>query len=260
MATYRTPLRSLLSRKLDRLSQAKLEPVEVAVIDSGIDASHPDLQGRIVEAYAISTEEDGNVVISETSTRENNDFLGHGTAVASIIASVAPHVRITDIRVLNAQNMCKGDVLLRGFRFAVEKEIKLLNMSLAASSKYAPALIELCEKAYHQCQIVVASQKNLPIPDFGFPAEFSSCIAVGAESYPDAYSVCYRLNRVIDFGAQGEQIKVAKAGGGYTEQTGASFAAPTITGLTALLLGAQPDLRLFELKTILKALAVQHVN
>ncbi len=90
----------------------------------------------------------------------------------------------------------------------------------------------------------------------GFPAEFSNCISVDNKAFVSPYEFVYRPDTVIEYAANGEEVVVAAAGGGYTTMTGTSFAAPTVSGLCALILGAYPALRPFELKTILKAYAV----
>ncbi|MEI7591092.1 MAG: S8 family serine peptidase, partial [Deltaproteobacteria bacterium] len=90
---------SAFKNRLDRMAEQQLKPVEIAVIDSGIDSTHPDLAKRIIEAYRVEIQDDKPVVI-DVPLGENNDIFGHGTAVASIIARIAPNANIVDIRVL----------------------------------------------------------------------------------------------------------------------------------------------------------------
>ena len=83
----------------DRLKEQALAPVTVAVLDSGVDGSHPDLAGRICGAFAVEVE--GEPVVRERSPTANNDLFGHGTPVAGIIAAIAPNAQIYDLRVFS---------------------------------------------------------------------------------------------------------------------------------------------------------------
>jgi subtilisin family serine protease len=250
---------------MSRLSQAvgldfssidhtTLAPVEVAVIDSGIDASHPDLVGRVKAAYSLN-ETSGRVEMVQLDCKANNDAFGHGTAVASIICRVAPNAVVTDIRVLGADNKGTGDRLVGGLRAAVRSRCRLINMSIAAPATVAPALGALCDRAWYQRQTVVAAKRNVPITNEGFPAEFANCIGVDSGKLASPYDIQFRDGRMIELAALGEDVPVAVAGGGYTSMTGTSFATPTVTALCALLLGRMPDLTPFEVRTLLKEIA-----
>lgn len=245
-----------LEARLDELAGRATHPVEVAILDSGIDATHADLSGRVVAAYSIDAEGD-EPQITEHVTPANRDAFGHGTAVASIIARLAPNARLVDVRVLEPGNQGTGAALVAGLRLVIERRCRLVNMSLAATARFAPGLGELCEKAYRQNQIVIASKRNMPYTDLGFPAEFSSCVSVDRDNFPTPYHIRFLEENPIEYAAHGDEVVCAVPGGGYTTMTGTSFATPTVTGLCALLLGVFPDLRSFELKTILKALSDQ---
>jgi subtilisin len=230
------------------LAARSLAPVNVAVIDSGIDATHPDIAGRVIEAKRL---EDGQIV--ELTEPTNNDTYGHGTGVASIIARIAPNARLVDVRVLRPGNKGSGDDLLAGLRLAVRARHAVINMSLASPAKFVPQLIPLCERAYYQDQVVVAARRNMPISDEGFPAEFACVLGVDNGDLPQPVSLCYRPRRIIELEAPGDAIPVAAPNGGYTTLSGTSFAAPMVSAVCALLLGAFPTLRPYEVRTILCA-------
>jgi subtilisin len=239
---------------LTSLDPATLAQVEVAVIDSGIDASHPDLSGRVKAAYGFR-ETGGASELIQLDREANNDSFGHGTAVASIISRIAPNSTFIDVRVLGADNKGTGDRLVGGLRQAVRERCRLVNMSVAAPARVAPALSPLCERAWYQQQTIVAAKRNVPITDEGFPAEFCSCIGVDSGDLANPFQIQYREGRVIEVLALGENVPVAVAGGGYTRQTGSSFATPTVTALCALFLGIMPGLRPFELRALLAQIA-----
>jgi hypothetical protein len=171
-----------------------------------------------------------------------------------VIARLAPNASLVDICVFNAGVAIPGSAVLTGLRFALEMNVRVINLSLALKSAYAAELWAIGEQAYRQNQIIIASRRNMPLVEDGFPAELSSCVGVDAEPLTDPYGVRYRAGHAIEFAAHGEEVKVAVSGGGYTFKTGTSFAAPAVAAFCSLLLGRFTDLRLFELKTILKDL------
>jgi len=247
-------LRAALKVSLEHLRSRRLAPVTVAIVDSGIDATHRALRGRVVHAARIKETDDG-CRVAVARTQRNADVYGHGTAVAGIIASIAPNARLVDVRVLDEQNICSGEALIEGFRYAIEQSVRIINMSLACTAKFAPQLNALCETAYRHNQIVVAAKRNMPLQDYGFPAELSSCISVDMGKFRTPFHILFRDNQVIQFVAHGEEVVVAAAGGGTTTMTGTSFATPAVSGLCALLAGAHPDLRPFDVKSLLRAFA-----
>jgi len=244
-------LSEALRTELSSLREHELVPVEVAVLDTGIDSSHPDLRDRVSRAFEV--ERVGRRFrVAQRPVPANNDRLGHGTGVSSTIAAVAPNAHLVDIQVSAADQVGSGDALLAGLRFALERGFPLLNMSLACHRKLLAPLTELCEFAYFRNQVIVAARRNMPLIDNGIPAELSSCIGAEGDRFPTPYELRFRDRHPIEFGAHGDGIVVAAPGGKYTLQTGTSYATSTLTGLCALILGAFPGLTPFELKSALK--------
>lgn len=247
-------LRTLLDASPRDLVRGPLREVEVAILDSGIDATHPDLEGRVVAAIEIVVDGD-RIEVRERAERANADLFGHGTAVAGIVARNAPNARIVDVRVLGSTNAGTGAALLRGLEVVLERRSPIVNMSLAARRDYASRLVDACERAHRQGQIVVAAKRNVPLGDLGYPAELCGAIAVDAATIEgDGYAL--RVGDVpIELAAPGDRIVVPAAGGGHTVKSGASFAAPHVSALCALALGAAPSLRPYEVKSLLRAWA-----
>lgn len=236
------------------LATRELAPVDVAVIDSGVDATHPDLAGRVVSQWTVEGET-GQLAVQPLGTGINNDTFGHGTAVAGIIARMAPNARIHDIRVLDARNKGDPTASLVAFRHVLAQRLRLVNMSLAIPASQRDPLYKLCESAYQRNQVVVAAKRNVPVTDEGLPAEFSSVISVDNHDLPSSFHVNFISQGLIEFAALGNELTVPAPGGGYTVKTGTSFATPTVCAMCCLFLGRWPELRQFELKTILKARA-----
>ncbi|HEX4112655.1 MAG TPA: S8 family serine peptidase [Stellaceae bacterium] len=228
-----------------------LEPVEVAVLDSGVDATHPDLAGRIAESYVIESI-NGRANWREIGAATDNDANGHGTGVASIISKLAPNARIIDVHILDQDNGCTSTCFLSALHRAVERKLKVINLSLALRPRYGHWVRPLCEAAWRQGQIVVSAKRNELDSDLGLPAEFATSISVDSEVMPDLRRFRFRPGEVIEFSAWGDNITVAAKGGGYTTAGGNSFATPVLSGLCAVLLGAFPGLLPFEVLSVLK--------
>jgi len=241
------------------LTHSSGKGIEVAVIDSGVDASHPDLKGKVKRACTVKEIADGKIECREIPGHESYDSFGHGTAVAGIITDLAPDAEIINVKVLNEYNSCTGDILIEGIKWALDQDIKLINMSLATSKeRYIHAIFKLCEQAYVQNSIIVASRRNFG--DLGCPAMFSSVISVDRKDFDSKYAVRFKPRNLIEYDARGTQIKVPAPGGGYAELTGTSFATPHVTGMVALLLQPLPDLLPTEAKTILKSMSSEFAN
>lgn len=237
--------------QLSRLAEKPLKPIEVAILDSGIDATHPDLAGRVVEAFHFRPEGEG-VARAAVAAGTNNDTYGHGTGVASIVARLAPNARLHDLRVLEPGNKGVAACVIAGLRYALERRWRVINLSLAVAEKFSTQLIPLCEQAYFQNQILVASKRNFPFPDVGYPAAYASTIGIEIGRFDSPFKLVFNPEDAIEFTALGENITIANVGGGYTTKSGTSFATPVATAMCTLLVGLYPDLRPFEIKSLLK--------
>ena len=242
-----------LEASWQELAERNLAPVDVAVLDSGVDATHPALSGRIAEAWGVETS-GGSAAVTPLA-EANNDLFGHGTAVASIIARIAPNARLHDVRVLGRSNTGAEEALIAGVEHAVSRGWAVLNLSLAARDTLREPLSRLCERAYYRGQLVVAARRNLPIGGDGLPAELSACIGVDLGEFEAPHSFGFRMGYPIELMAVGKEVPAAAAGGGWTTMTGTSFATPAVSGLCALLLGAYPGLQPYEVKSLLRAKA-----
>jgi len=244
------------SEGIQALLGRDLAPVDVAIVDSGVDATHQTLSGRVSSAVRVEFQ-GKNYQIVRAPHPANQDRHHHGTAVAGIVARVAPNARIHDIRIFNSQDNACGATNVAGFRHAVEQGYSIINLSIVCNANHAAALQEICEQAYRRNLLVVAARRNVPKPDMGFPAEFSSCIAVGNGTFDSVYTYRFTATPPIEFIAFGCGIEAPIANQGYTCMDGTSFAAPVISGLCALIRGAYPGIAPFEVKAALKAFASQ---
>lgn len=228
--------------------------VTVAVVDSGVDTSHPALEGKVAESLEALPENKRVVFIPSDS----GDSAGHGTACAGIISSIAPDISIYSIKVLGEQASGDGQSFLAGLEYAIKRKFRVINLSLGTTKpQYFAPLHDLLDRAYHAGCIVVAAANNLPQPSF--PSVFSSSlISVSKKEDPEPFNFGFRYGEVIELTAPGVNIKTAWLGGGYRSLTGNSFACPHIAGIIALLLEEYPGLTPFEVKTLLYSIAKQN--
>jgi len=259
-------IKSLLNPRvtLDWLkSTASGKGVEIAVLDSGIDTKHPDLIGKISRSCYIAGNTATGFSCQEQPVEKSLDAFGHGSAVAGIIASIAPAAFFADVKVLDATNQGNGKALLTGLQWALDQKIKLINLSLSTSKReFLLDLHDLCEQAFRQNAIIVTARRNIPqigiagdIGYYGCPAHFSSVVSVERgeiEQLQNRMDYRFNNNSVIRYSANGSAVTVPKPGGGYVKMTGNSFATPCITGICALIIELYPDITPFELNMVLK--------
>jgi subtilisin family serine protease len=226
--------------------------VRVAVLDSGVDASHPAV-GAIQRSIAITPDDDapGEVRISETAPE---DVVGHGTACAGIIRSIAPDAEIYSVRVLSERGTTKGYVLTAGIEWAISEGMDVVNLSLSSSSDdYFRILHELADRAAFANVMLVGAMANTRKPTY--PSEFASVFSVASHGRPDPFAFDFNPHGPAEWGARGFDVPVAWLDQATIDATGNSFAAAHISGILALLLGAQPGLTPFQAKAILSAVA-----
>jgi subtilisin len=226
------------------------EGVRVCILDSGVEAGHPRVVG-VSGAVVMSVGEDGEPVATPD---DEGDLCGHGTACAGIIRGIAPGCELFSVRVLGAGYTGAGPVLLAGLRWAVEQGFDVINMSLSTTKRrFAEVLHELADTAYFKRTILVASAHNMPVESF--PWRFSSVISVGSHAEPDSLRFYYNPNPPVEFFARGVDVELAWTGGTTIHATGNSFATPHMSGICALVLSKHPDLRPFQLKSVLHLIA-----
>ena len=225
--------------------------VRVGVVDSGIDATHPALIGKVKTSVEALSE--GGRWMFQPS--KSGDSAGHGTACAGIITTVAPDAELHSIKVLGANASGSGEMFLAGLDYAIKQRMQIINLSLGTTKpQYHGPLHDLLDRAYHAGCIVVAAANNLPQPSY--PSMFSSSlVSVVKDDGQEPFNFGFRYGEVIEIVAPGVQIRTTWPGGGFRQLTGNSFACPHIVGIIALIIEAYPDLTPFQVKTILYTIA-----
>lgn len=208
--------------------------VKVAVIDTGIDYTHPDLKENYVEGY--------NVI---NKTNDPMDDQGHGTHVAGTIAAirdlkgvvgVAPNAKLYAVKVLDKNGSGQFSWIIDGIQWAVEHKMNVINMSLGGRTS-SDALKMAVDKAKESGITVVCAAGNDSGP-VNYPAKYESAIAVSALDTNDKIASFSSRGPEIDFIAPGVSIYSTYKGGGYKTASGTSMASPHVAGLAALAISA----------------------
>lgn len=232
--------------------------IRVAVVDSGIDADHPDLEGcvEVADGIAMHLDPDGQVVERPGPHR---DAFGHGTACAGIIHSLAPAARVTSVKVLGEGLSGKAAVFLRGLAWCVEHGFDIVNLSLGTTRQdWALPFYEVCDQAYFAGTTVVTAANNVARPSW--PSLIGTVTSVACNATGDPERFHYNPQPPTEFLARGVDVDVAWRGGSRIRGTGNSYAAPHIAGLAARILSKHPGLRPFQLKAVLWATAANVVE
>jgi hypothetical protein len=210
---------------------ARGDKVLVAVIDSGIDQSHPALTGVIEKSFDALNSSEGPH--------------SHGTAIAGIIAGharltgAAPAVRILAARAFSATQGSTFSILA-SIDWAAGQGARVINMSFAGPSD--PALGRILAAARQKGVVLVAAAGNAgPKSPPLWPAADPNVIAVTATDYDDRLFAMANRGSHVAIAAPGVDILVATPGESYKMESGTSFAAAFVSGVAALVLERKPQ-------------------
>jgi Subtilase family len=218
--------------------------VLVAVIDSGVDATHPDLAGAVVE---------------NLDAANDNAPHAHGTGMAGAIAAhrsmlgTAPRVGLLTVRAFSARpNSADGTTfnIIKGLDWAVERGARVINMSFAGPPD--PRLRDALARTARRGVVLVAAAGNAgPQSAPLFPAADPNVIAVTATDMDDKlFSGANRGNHIA-VAAPGVDILAPSTGGTYQFTTGTSVASAEVSGVVAMLIERNPSLTPADVRRIL---------
>jgi subtilisin family serine protease len=220
--------------------------VTVAVLDSGVDASHPDLAGRIDPAVVRL----GNVFGYETSSDDH----GHGTSIAGLVAGartgVAPGARILPMQTILAQRLTLGELLIDWLPWLLENpRVDVVNLSLgvrrsAFSDNQLAAIDALLAQLLELDILPIAAIGNSGPGIACVPGQLDSVLSVGATNATDVVWSASGSAMALHPGepsspnvvAPGVRVTSTTPGGGYRSWSGSSHAAAVVSGVAALLL------------------------
>ena len=230
--------------------------IVVAVVDSGVSRSHPDLQDKLLQGHDFLN-----------GDNDPEDDIGHGTAVAGIVAAagddqigiagVALSARVLPIKV-GSHEGAPISVLAQGVIWAVDQGADVINLSLVADQT-SLALQDALQYAYSNGVPVVAAAGNEP-DAVTYPGAYEESISVGASTFWGTVTDFSTRQNRVDLIAPGASILAPwwspEDGNSWTSVTGTSFAAPMVSGTIALLLSVDPHLSVEEIRDLLRGAAL----
>ena len=206
--------------------------VKIAVIDTGIDYNHQDLDGNYAGGW--------NCIANNGNPYDDSDN-SHGTHVAGIIAAeengigsigVAPEAQIYAVKVLDQAGNGTLESVLAGVQWAANNGMDIANLSLEGPN--VQPLQDACNAAYNAGLLLVAAGGNTSGGAVRYPGGYSSVIAVTATNSLDQRASFSPIGSALELSAPGLSIFSTIAGGGYGFISGTSQASPHVAGTAAL--------------------------
>jgi len=262
------------------------DEIIVGVIDTGIDYTHPDLQGSVwindAEQNGMpGADDDGNGFVDDyqgwdftdaPQFPDGGDFKdpdndpmdefsgGHGTEIAGIIAAqsnqigvagIAPGIKIMNLRAGTASGYLEEDDVARAIFYAVENGARVINMSFGDVA-LSRLLREVIYYAAQQSVVMVASAGNSGTNEVNYPAGLSDVIAVAASTESDGIAGFSCFGAHVDIAAPGVNILSTAPDNSYNSVNGTSFSAPVVAALAAMSLASNPEWTAERVRHILK--------
>ena len=251
--------------------------VRIAVIDSGIDATHPDLKGKVIAEKCFAASGCPGGAAQGSSAKDDN---GHGTHVASLLAGagkvapkgIAPGAQLVAVRTIGVDGTGATSDLLAGLDWVAKQapalQIRLINLSLGSDATFAggcnqadPAMAKAVALLRKKGVAVFAAAGNGAVAGgLSTPACLTGVTSVGA-TYSGKYGplkfgglcsdktsglaalACFsNRSKDLDLAAPGAFLTGAALGGGTVSRAGTSQACPIAVGAAALLLSCNPAL------------------
>lgn len=256
--------------------------VAVAVIDSGYDLDHEDIDQSSVwvnqaEAAGLpGVDDDDNGYVDDINGWDfigndgiTDDPYGHGTHVGGVIgastdngvgvASVGRNLRVMPLRILDQYGRGSISGLLDALAYATEKGVRVINLSLVTTTSSA-TLHDSIRAVASQGILIVAAAGNAgaSVTNY-FPAAWPEVFTVAATDNADKVTLFSNYGEAVDVGAPGSLILSTYKNNSYYMNSGTSMATPHVSALAGLLLSLRPDLSLAQLTDLIRATA-QDVN
>lgn len=235
---YRTDPTAAMSGSGSSTSAARGAQTVVAVLDTGVDASHPLLLGRIAPGGY-------NLIDEGTDTGDDGTgrFRGHGTMAAGLVLRVAPEALILPLKVLDADGQTTTFRIARAIYMAIDAGANVINLSLGTQAD--PALLrEAVAEAQTRGVIVVAAagNENMESPPTA-PAGMSAqgVIGVAATDTSCVKAPFSNYGSWVSISGPGVEVVGPVPGGGFAAANGTSYASPLVAGVAAAVRSVCPQ-------------------
>jgi thermitase len=219
----------------------------IAVVDTGVDASHPDLSGRILTSAGANCVTTSGACTADPAADDN----GHGTHVAGIaaaatnntigVAGTAFDAQVIPVKVLNSSGYGSYAAITNGIVWAAQHGARVINLSIGGTI-YSQTVCDAVEEARAEGAVVVAAAGNFATSVPSMPAGCPGAVGVAATDQHDQPASFSDYGAPDVFvSAPGVSIFSTYAGGGYATMSGTSMAAAFVSGLASQLIGQLPQ-------------------
>jgi thermitase len=224
---------------------ASLESTSVvAVVDTGVDPSHPLLRDRLVPGYDFVNFDD-----------DPADDQGQGTATASVVAMVAPAVKIMPVKVLSSSGAGAHSWIANGIVWAADHGADVVNLSLGGP--YTSAMLEQAvDYAWSHGVVLTAAVGSEGYSNPTYPAAYENTIGVGSTDHDDQRAAFSNYGVYLSVVAPGVSILVGTRGGGYQRWSGTGLATPLVAGLAGLVRAHYPGLAAAQVREVIEVGAI----
>ena len=240
--------------RLLRDARATGEGVAVAIIDSGVERTVIEETFHALETTIKPIE--GAIFHADRPPQPytGHQSAPHGTTVADIILRIAPRVKLYSADVFGSAGSCEVETVIAALHHAIEVwKVKVVNLSLGVPEhklQLVPRRQQLqraIEEAYYRDVLVVAAAHNDHPLTRSYPAAFAPpLLSVDKALFDDPLHFAYKLRDHVEFQAHGKGYL-----GPFAREPATSWATPHLTGIAARILTLKPDLKPFEMKTLL---------
>jgi thermitase len=230
------------------ITQGSAEIV-IAIVDTGVDGSHPDLSSNLVPGY--------NFYDNNTNT---SDVGGHGTKVAGAAAAVGNNAtgvagvswdsRIMPIRVADPSGVAYTSTIANALTWAADHGARVMNVSFSPVAS-SSTITSAAQYVRNKGGVVVSAAGNCGC--WEAINENPYLLSVSATDSSDNLTSWSSQGNYVDLSAPGLGILTTTSGGGYASVSGTSFSSPITAGVLALMMAANPSLTPTQLETLLEA-------
>lgn len=214
--------------------------VTVAILDSGVLASHPDLGGKVLAGYDF-----------HNSDSDPSDDNGHGTAVAGLtaaasnnqigMAGIAWANPVLPAKVLGADGSGSYSAISNAITWAADRGARVINLSLGGTSS-SRTLQQAVDYAWSRNTVIIAAAGNNGNNTAFYPAACNNVVAVSATNASDLRPSWSNFGSYVDISAPGENVLSLQGPSSYAYWNGTSFSSPITAGVVALMISANPGL------------------
>src|SRR6266581_3523668 len=242
--------------------------VIVAVVDTGVVWTHPDLQANVWTNQADGTHGYDFVDGDTNPTETDPSGVYHGTGVSGVIAAVTDNgqwiagtaqVSVMPVRALGSNGQGSSFNTSEAIRWAADRGAKIINLSLGTNETFGgPTDIELAiNYAWSKGALIVAAAGNAGSGTLDYPARLPNVVSVAAIDETGLRASFSNYGPGLDLSAPGDRILTLDGTNGIQYLRGTSFSAPFVSGAAALLLSLDRNLTNVDLWNILNSTAVQ---